>query len=79
MIKARQALVKLAIESNYDRFKYFLRMSKLIKRKKYKNLHHGIVMSKYIICQSLKKIHCAVFSIAHPKYSNFGGILDARW
>jgi hypothetical protein len=43
------------------------------------NLHHGIVMSKYIICQSFKKIHRAVFSIAHPKYSNFGGILDARW
>ena len=35
-------------------------------------------MSKYFICQSFKKIHCAVFSIAHPKYSNFGGILDAR-
>jgi len=44
-----------------------------------KNLHHGIVMSKYIICQSFKKFHRAVFSIAHPKYSNFGGILDARW
>ena len=44
------------------------------------NLHHGIVMSKYIICQSfIKKFHRAVFSIAHPKYSNFGGILDARW
>ena len=37
MIKDRQALVKLAIESNYDRFKYYLRMSKLIKRKKYKS------------------------------------------
>ena len=36
-------------------------------------------MSKYIICQSLKKIHLAVFFIAHTKYSNFGGILDARW
>jgi len=36
-------------------------------------------MSKYIICQSLKKFHLALFSIAHPKYSNFGGILDARW
>ena len=35
-------------------------------------------MSKYIICQSFKKFHRAVFSIAHPKYSNFGGILDAR-
>ena len=34
-------------------------------------------MSKYIICQSFKKFHRAVFSIAHPKYSNFGGILDA--
>ena len=43
------------------------------------NLHHGIGMSKYIICQSFKKFHRAVFSIAHPKYSNFGGILDARW
>ena len=42
------------------------------------NLHHGIVMSKYIICQNFK-FHRAVFSIAHPKYSNFGGILDARW
>jgi hypothetical protein len=42
------------------------------------NLHHGRVMSKYIICQSFKKFHRAVFSIAHPKYSNFGGILDAR-
>ena len=42
------------------------------------NLHHGIVMPKYIICQSFK-FHRAVFSIAHPKYSNFGGILDARW
>jgi hypothetical protein len=29
-------------------------------------------MSKYIICQSFKKFHRAVFSIAHPKYSNFG-------
>jgi hypothetical protein len=28
---------------------------------------------------SFKKIHRAVFSIAHPKYSNFGVILDARW
>ena len=35
-------------------------------------------MSKYIICQSFKKFHRAVFTIAHPKYSNFGGILDAR-
>ena len=34
-------------------------------------------MSKYIICQSFKKIHRGIFSIAHPKYSNFGGILDA--
>ena len=42
------------------------------------NLHHGIVMSKYVICQSFKKFHRAVFSIAHPKYSNFGSILDAR-
>ena len=33
-------------------------------------------MPKYIICQSFKKFHRAVFSIAHPKYSNFGGILD---
>jgi hypothetical protein len=41
--------------------------------------HHGIVMSKYIVCQSFNKFHRAVFSIAHPKYSNFGGILDARW
>jgi hypothetical protein len=24
-------------------------------------------------------IHHAVFSIAHPKYSNFGSILDAKW
>jgi hypothetical protein len=38
-----------------------------------------IVMSKYIICQSFKKFHRAVFSIAHPKYRNFGGILEARW
>jgi len=30
-------------------------------------------MSKYIICQSFKKFHCAVFTIEHPKYSNFGG------
>ena len=43
------------------------------------NLHHGIVMSKYIICQSFKKFHRSFFSIAHPKYSNVGGILDARW
>ena len=35
--------------------------------------------SSYIICQSFKKFHGAVFSIAHPKYSNFGSILDARW
>ena len=26
-----------------------------------------------------KKFHRAVFSIAHPKYSNFEGILDPRW
>ena len=32
-------------------------------------------MSKYIICQSFKKFHCAVFSIAHPKYSNLGVFL----
>ena len=45
------------------------------------NLHHWIVtgMSKCIICQSFKKFHRAIFSIAHPKYSNFGGIIDARW
>ena len=43
------------------------------------NLHHGIIMSKYIIFQSFKKFHRAIFSIAHHKYSNFGGILDARW
>ena len=42
------------------------------------NLHHWIVMSKYIICQSFKKFHRAVFSIAHLKYSNVGGILEAR-
>ena len=35
-------------------------------------LHHGKVMFKCIICQSFKKFHRAVFSIAHPKYSNFG-------
>jgi hypothetical protein len=29
-------------------------------------------MSKYIICQSFKKFHRAVFSIAHPIYSNGG-------
>ena len=29
-------------------------------------------MSKYIICQNFKKNHRAVFSIAHPKYSNVG-------
>jgi hypothetical protein len=43
------------------------------------NLHHGIVMFKHIICQSFKKFHRAVFSIAHPKYSNFGGILKASF
>ena len=43
------------------------------------NLHHGIVMSKYIFGKSFKKFHRTVFSIAHPKYSNFGGIPDARW
>ena len=32
-------------------------------------------MSKYIICQSFKKFHHAVFSIAHLKYNNFGSIL----
>ena len=26
-----------------------------------------------------KKFHCAIFCIAHPKYSNVVGILDARW
>jgi len=36
-------------------------------------------MAKDIICQSFKKFHSAVISIAHPKYSNFGGIIDARW
>jgi hypothetical protein len=35
-------------------------------------------MSKYIICQSFKKFHRAVFFIARPKYSNFGGILDEK-
>jgi hypothetical protein len=30
-------------------------------------------MFKYIICQRFKKFHIAVFSIAHPKYSNCGG------
>jgi hypothetical protein len=29
-------------------------------------------MSKYIFWQSFKKFHRAIFSIAHPKYSNFG-------
>jgi hypothetical protein len=42
-------------------------------------LHHGIVMSKYIFWQSFKKFHRAIFSIAHPKYSNFVGIPDVRW
>jgi hypothetical protein len=42
----------------------------------FQNLHHGIAMFKYIICQSFKKIHRAVFSIAHHKYSNFGGFID---
>jgi hypothetical protein len=32
-------------------------------------------MSKYIICQSFKKFHRAVFSIAHPKYRNLGVFL----
>ena len=36
-------------------------------------------MAKYISCQIFKKFHRAVFSITHPKYSNFDGILDARW
>jgi hypothetical protein len=31
-------------------------------------------MSKYIICQSFKKFHRAVFSTPHPKYSYVGGI-----
>ena len=37
-------------------------------------------MYECIICQSFKKFHRAVFSIAHPtcKYSNFGSIIDAR-
>jgi len=40
MIKDRQAWVKLAIGSNYNRFKYklyYMRVSKLIKRKQYKS------------------------------------------
>ena len=37
MIKDRPAWVKLAIGSNYDQFKYYMRTSKLIKRKKYKS------------------------------------------
>ena len=38
MIKDRQAWVnKLSIGSNYDRFKYYMRVSKLIKRKQYKS------------------------------------------
>ena len=32
-----------------------------------------MIMSKYIFWQSFKKFHSAVFSIAHPKYSNFWG------
>ena len=35
-------------------------------------------MSKYIICQSFKKFHRGVFSIAYPKYINFGGILSCN-
>ena len=31
-------------------------------------------MSIYIICQSFKKFHRAVFSLAYPKYSNFWGV-----
>ena len=34
-------------------------------------------MFKCIICHSFKKFHRAVFSLANPKYSNFGGIIDA--
>ena len=34
-------------------------------------------MFKCIICQSFKKFHRAVFSIANPKYSIFGDIIDA--
>ena len=60
-------VVDLGYPKNFPIIQFFL------------NLHHGIVMSKYIICQNFKKFHRAVFSIAHPKYSNFGVILDARW
>jgi hypothetical protein len=38
-------------------------------------------MSKYIICQSFKKFHRAVFSIAHPSFyilSTYGGIFLQR-
>ena len=34
MIKDRQAWVKLAIGSNYDRFKYYMCVSKLIYKEK---------------------------------------------
>jgi hypothetical protein len=43
------------------------------------NLHSGIILDKYIICRSFNIFQRAFFSIVYPKYSNFGGILDARW
>jgi hypothetical protein len=46
MIKDRQAWVKLAIGSNYYRFKYYMHVSKLIKRKQYKNNNINKVLYK---------------------------------
>jgi hypothetical protein len=40
------------------------------------NLHHGIDMSQYIICQSFKKFHSAVFSIAHHPICNTKVVLS---
>ena len=52
MIKYRQAWVKLAIGSNYDRFKYYMHVSKLIKRKQYKSNNIIISFEVYSYCNN---------------------------
>ena len=42
------------------------------------NVRDNFMKSSFDVKLSFKKFHRAVFSIAHPEYSNFGGILDAR-
>jgi hypothetical protein len=43
------------------------------------NVRDNFMKSSFDVKLSFKKFHRAVFSIAHPEYSNVGSILNAKW